>query len=316
MGNPQSLDQFTHEEVHPQETDDTLDFDTSFEDALSPDADFAVKLDAPRELELPPTSPEEPGNDYTEFMLEIDEGDDTADKPGPLPAADADAETPADAEEATVPESPRSVFPDADADVFTIMEIEPESAFASPADEEPATAQPTPPAARAALDALPERSSGTPWVTGLLAGVLIALLIAQIGLFYRNELVQAMPGLRPFIETLCANIGCSMDLPRDPQKISIEASDLNRLPDQEGVFVLSATLTNRADVAQAYPHLELTLTDANDRPLIRKVLSPRQWLGAIPGDEGFAAGSTREVEVNFSANNVNAAGYRLYAFYP
>ena len=38
--------------------------------------------------------------------------------------------------------------------------------------------------------------------------------------------------------------------------------------------------------------------------------------GSAPPDTGFGAHSELAVEVNFAAQGVNAAGYRLYAFYP
>ncbi|QID17011.1 DUF3426 domain-containing protein [Nitrogeniibacter mangrovi] len=146
--------------------------------------------------------------------------------------------------------------------------------------------------------------------------MLIAVLIAQVGLFYRKELAAAHPALRPVFDTLCANLGCSMALPRDAKLISIEASDLNRPPGRDGVFVLSVTLSNRAEQAQAFPHLELTLTDAQDRAVVRRVFAPAEWLGGEPDADGFAPGATRSAEIEFTAEGVNAAGYRVYAFYP
>jgi hypothetical protein len=288
----------------------------SFDDMLVPDEGFELKRGASPEDE-PAPPPVTPATSYAEFVLDIDEEETATETPEP----DSDDDTPAP-ETAEVddrpPEAPRSVFPDQDADVFTIMEIEPESAFdTKPAPGEAVLAETTElPLEERALDSLPARRSGRTWGIAVLAGLLIAVLGAQLALVYRQDLVQAVPATRPFIELLCANLGCDMSLPHDPRKISIEASDLNRLPDASGVYVLSATLTNRAEVAQAFPHLELTLTDATDRPVIRKVLTPAQWLGHTPDEAGFAAGATRAIEVRFTAEDVSAAGYRLYAFYP
>jgi hypothetical protein len=327
---PATQSPYRSEPPPPAPSADTLDFDTM----LAPDSGFERQLgEATRQAPEAPARAQE-GPSYAEFKLDFDMGEPT---PGATPAEAASGETaeaplaePTPAE-GSIPEPPRSVFPDQDTDVITVMQIEPDSAFGpsdrvgtdAPSDTPAADAPPVtspeaagePPAERA-LDALPAPSGRPGWGVALLTGALIALLLAQLGLMYRKELVQAMPELRPFVSSLCANLGCDMALPRTPEQISIEASDLNRLPELPDVYLLSATLTNRGDSAQAYPHLELTLTDARDQPVVRKVFTPAQWLGAAPEAAGFAAGATRAIEVRFSAEAVSAAGYRLYAFYP
>jgi hypothetical protein len=76
-------------------------------------------------------------------------------------------------------------------------------------------------------------------------------------------------------------------------------------------------LSNRAEFAQAYPSLEITLTDIYDRALIRKVLSPREWLPqALHDSPAFAPGGDITFTVYFEAHDQGAAGYKLYAFYP
>jgi len=209
--------------------------------------------------------------------------------------------------------------------VFTIMDVDsaPPAADADAKADDTSTdsedvPQPEPETDESAkaLDSLPDRREGSSWLVGLVVGLLIAVLSAQLAIYYRKPLIEAAPQLKPYFELLCENVGCTMALPRDPKQISIEASDLNRLPDREGVFLLTVTLTNRNKQAQDFPHLELTLTDARDQPVVRKVLTPEQWLNKAPDEGGFPGGATQTVEVEFSANDVNAAGYRLYAFYP
>lgn len=205
--------------------------------------------------------------------------------------------------------------------MVTVVELEPDSAFDTlvepPASTPEAASGPEEPAAIAsALDALPAAPKRSPWLRSLIVGLLLAALAGQMALVYRKALVEALPQTRPFIERLCANVGCSMALPRDAGAITIETSDLNRQPAGDDMFVLSATLINAAPTAQAYPHLELTLTNAQDKAVVRRVFAPEEWLATAPPDTGFGAHSELAVEVNFAAQGVNAAGYRLYAFYP
>ena len=182
-----------------------------------------------------------------------------------------------------------------------------------------ATAPDFPPADRpalAALDDLPGERPANALRLSLIVGVLIAVLAAQTALIYRKAIAQDMPSLRPFITALCANLGCSMALPRDAGKIRIEISDLNRLPDRDDAFVLSTTLRNESAVAQAYPHLELTLTNALDRAVARRVFTPQEWLPADAPKDGFGARKELEVSVSFMAEGLDASGYRLYVFHP
>ena len=71
----------------------------------------------------------------------------------------------------------------------------------------------------------------------------------------------------------------------------IDTSDLESDRRQEGVIVLNAVIHNRAQFAQEYPALELTLTDERDQPVLRRVLAPAEYLQNNPGPgPGPAAG--------------------------
>jgi hypothetical protein len=82
-------------------------------------------------------------------------------------------------------------------------------------------------------------------------------------------------------------------------------------------MVLSATIKNRARFNQQYPSLELTLTDAQDQPVARRVLAPQNFLGAAVNTQaGFVASTEIVIKVQIEGSQVKAAGYRLYLFYP
>lgn len=153
------------------------------------------------------------------------------------------------------------------------------------------------------------------WSAGIV--LMLALGILQGAYAFRTELAAAQPGLRPLLEDLCAALDCDLPLPRKADLVGIEVSDLHPEPQQAHLLALSATLKNRAGFAQAYPALELTLTDTRDQPLVRRVLGPDDYLP--PGTDaraGFAANSDLAVSVWIDASGVAATGYRLYLFYP
>ncbi|WP_153163078.1 DUF3426 domain-containing protein [Zoogloea sp. 1C4] len=152
------------------------------------------------------------------------------------------------------------------------------------------------------------------WTAG--ATLLSLALLAQGALVFRSEIVQSSPQTRPFMESLCGALGCELPLPRNAADIAIESSDIQPDAAREAFFTLHATLRNRAEFPQAYPHLEITLTDARDKALVRKVLEPAQWLPADAPKDAFAAKREVATRIAFEAPGVAAAGYRVYVFYP
>lgn len=152
---------------------------------------------------------------------------------------------------------------------------------------------------------------------GMAIGCLTAALLVQTAFLFRQNLTQTIPALRPAMVALCDRLGCSLPLPREAELIGIETSDLHPEAGDKGDFVLHATLRNRAGFPQAYPHVELSLTDAGDKALVRRVFSPEEWAPRLSrSEEGFAPGGSAEVSLPFNAAGVAALGYRVYAFYP
>lgn len=161
----------------------------------------------------------------------------------------------------------------------------------------------------------PSRRRAFAWSLAVFA--LLALSVAQAAYVFRAELSLLEPDLRPLLESMCAAFDCEIPLPRKAELVGIEASDLHPDPKQKNLLVLAATLKNRAPFAQAYPHLELTLTDTRDQPLTRKVLAPSDYLAQdMAAKAEFAANGEIAVNLWLDASSVAASGYRLYLFYP
>jgi predicted Zn finger-like uncharacterized protein len=157
-------------------------------------------------------------------------------------------------------------------------------------------------------------------VWGLLALLALALLLGQATHHYRTELAVLVPEARPWLVTACEMIGCEVRLPRRVELMSIESSELQADGQREAVIVLNAVLRNRAPFPQDYPALELTLTDAAENPVARRVLMPADYLRERPPAEliprGVAPGSEVVLRVPLDTRQVNATGYRLYLFFP
>ncbi len=158
------------------------------------------------------------------------------------------------------------------------------------------------------------RASNGWWTTATI--VLIALLFLQGLYLFRTELARALPSVRPALERACTLLACEVPYPREAEQISIESSDLQATPGAKDVLVLSAVLRNRATFPQAYPAIELTLTDAADATVARRVLRPRDYLPEGEPTTVFAATSEAPLKLHIDAAGLGASGYRLYVFYP
>lgn len=149
------------------------------------------------------------------------------------------------------------------------------------------------------------------WPFALAAVLLSLLLLGQLAYFYRGELVLRVPALA----SLYQGLGVAVPLPRNADLIAIEASDLQS-DNARGLFVLQATLKNRAAYAQAWPVLELTLTDINDAVVSRRAMYAADYLPPGTPAESFAANGELAVRLWVEAKGIGATGYRLYLFYP
>ena len=151
-----------------------------------------------------------------------------------------------------------------------------------------------------------------------LAALLLAVVLAgQLVFRFRSEIAVTLPSLRPALELLCRAVDAELPLPRRAELVSIETSDLQADPTRANLLVLNATLRNRANYGQAYPALELTLTDTQDAALARRVFAPNEYLPAkLPAGQPFAANADVAVRLWIEAKEISAAGYRLYVFYP
>lgn len=191
--------------------------------------------------------------------------------------------------------------------------------------EEPAM-PPQPPAPAAAAVLYPEpppskaiektRRRLPPWLLVLLTLLLILTALGQSIYFLRNDIASRYPQTAPWLANFCLPFHCSIELPRQADLLSIEDSDLKDDPEHDGVLILVSTLDNRASFTQAFPLLELTLTDTFDHPLMRRIFTPSEYLPPETSiARGMAAGAQIAIRLNLQVEGAKPAGYRLYVKY-
>ncbi|WDJ06660.1 DUF3426 domain-containing protein [Xanthomonas campestris] len=188
------------------------------------------------------------------------------------PAPEAEAGAPAEAEV------------EADRDVTAPTST---SASAStPASPSPTPAPTLEPAfARRGLARPRLRASGWQWAA--LVG-LVLLLGLQIVLADRARLAGDARW-RPLVSAACAVARCALPPWRDPATLTLLTRDVRPLPAYPGVLQIQASFRNDARWAQAWPWLQLSLSDADGRVIGTRVFSPQDYLGQAPATQDTLA---------------------------
>ncbi|SAL39151.1 DUF3426 domain-containing protein [Caballeronia concitans] len=283
--------------------------DAANEPAVQPPADDRrkpfVRVSPPHDdpAKRPPPRPEPPPT--TRFVNPVD------DRAEPFigPAhgnADAPPARPAP------PPEPAPAWRDDDEPGFGARPSAPGAAHAPSANEAfPVMREPRPAAQRP-----------SPGRKGLIAAgyvlvvVLALLFLVQLAWWQREAVMVYMPGTRALYAKVCIETGCTFSPPRYIAGLQIESSGLRQV-DGPHKLELKLMLRNRADVALAYPALELTLLDDKNEVAIRRVLWPQDY--ARPGTI-FAIGlppqSAQPVVVRLDTGDAVAANYRVQVFYP
>jgi predicted Zn finger-like uncharacterized protein len=230
--------------------------------------------------------------------VELDFGDAPALSQGP--PASVDRLAPDAPSLAVVPQAPEAV-------------VEPDAGHVAP---DPVSSSP------AEVSFLRTQSAESAWHRPLvrvgMSVLVLGLLLTLAGQFIfheRDRLAAHEPRLSPWLLAFCAPLGCSLAPVQRIEFVVIESSSFARV--QDDIYRLSFTLRNAAATPLAMPAVELTLTDALDQPLMRRVVMPGE-LDALPStlQPGLAQPVLTNFLVKLDAASQRMAGYRLLAFYP
>lgn len=145
------------------------------------------------------------------------------------------------------------------------------------------------------------------------AVLLALLLVAQVGLRWRDALAARWPESAPVLRGLCAVAGCAVEPLRRVDSLAVDSSGLVKLEGSADHYEFSTTLHNNDRVPVMLPAFELTLTDAQGQVVARKVLSAAD-MGAA-GDT-IAPGATLKLQGVLAGGERKLTGYTVEIFYP
>lgn len=155
-----------------------------------------------------------------------------------------------------------------------------------------------------------------PFLWSFISLILLIAAIAQSIYFMRSEIAIYYPNFKPYLVKACIPLHCTVELPKKIEFIVIDDSDIQEDAEYKGLMRLSSTLINQASFNQAYPKLELTLTDVEDKPKLRRIFTPKEYLPEHTDiSRGLAPGEEVKIRLAMTTQGESVAGYRVYVSY-
>ncbi len=162
---------------------------------------------------------------------------------------------------------------------------------------------------------------------GLLVWAFLGLLglVLQTLVVFKDPLATYHPRLKPLLLEACQFVGCQILPLQKTDAVVIDFSSVDAIPayPAQEILAMSAlpkqwalqiNLRNSDSVPVATPWIELTLTDAQDAAVLRKVLNPVDF-GApavLPPGEIIE----QQLLLSLKKEEASFVGYRLLTFYP
>jgi hypothetical protein len=153
----------------------------------------------------------------------------------------------------------------------------------------------------------PLRARLLPWLLVLL---LAALLVLQVLLADRHRLA-ADAQWRPLLLGLCGALGCDVPDWHQPQAFVVTARDIRPHPSAPGALLLSVSFRNDAHWPQAWPALELSLSDIDGQIAGQRRFAAEQYLGAVPATPWLAPGQSARATLEVMDPGQRAVSFQI-----
>jgi predicted Zn finger-like uncharacterized protein len=267
----------------------------------------------------------------------------------------ADAEFPTDAwRDADADVSSVPVAEDRHAPRFTAASVEPEALLRNSTAPTPSPAATAAPCTAPAKPAAPTKRTASskktlvaaptpdfirraqrqafwrrPSVRGVLTGLTLALMISlgvQVAHQFRDALAAQYPVLRPALTQWCEMVQCTLQPPLRIDDLQVDSATLLRASSAgPHHYRLTVVVHNRANIAVAWPHVDLTLTDISGAVVARRSFAPAdaQWHDGSEVQKQFAPRpvavppqSSTTLVWQLRAPTLQPAGYTAELFYP
>ena len=170
--------------------------------------------------------------------------------------------------------------------------------------------------------------SQSPWHTHAMRfalAVLATMLLGGMGLqwilYHKDQIAFAEPRSATVLRTMCKPLGCVINPVRRIESLVIDSASFIKVDNRN--FRLSFLLKNTAETPLEAPLLELSLSDSQEKTVVRRVLSPAQFglnSGLIAARSETSGLLNLSVSTDEGIENpilpTTIAGYRVLVFYP
>lgn len=154
----------------------------------------------------------------------------------------------------------------------------------------------------------PLRASGRQW----------AVLLGLVGLLGLQMVVADRARLagdarwRPLAGAACAMLRCTLPAWREPAALTLLNREVRPHPGLPGVLQIQASFRNDARWAQAWPWMQLSLSDVDGRVIGTRMLTPQDYLGQVPaGQDTLAPGQAVHVAFAVREPAASTAAFRF-----
>lgn len=153
------------------------------------------------------------------------------------------------------------------------------------------------------------------WIAGSVAAVLV--LLAQTIVFYGQPLGRQVTVLKPAIASVCELLPCRQLAPIDLQRLDLTETRVAPHPRYDRALRVKATIVNRADHAQPYPLLEVSLIDNQGHLVARRAYPPHEYLKKSETiAEGLPPNVAVHVSLDITSPGIKASGYEVLLLPP
>lgn len=154
------------------------------------------------------------------------------------------------------------------------------------------------------------------WLWAFASLILVLTAGLQSIYFLRDEIAIYYPVSKPYLLQACQKLACTINLPKKIDFIVIDDSDMQEDAEHAGIVRFASTLINHGNHVVAYPNLELTLTDVDDKPVLRRIFKPNEYLAAGTNiADGIQSGAETRINLAVTTSDIAVAGYRVFVTY-
>lgn len=152
----------------------------------------------------------------------------------------------------------------------------------------------------------------------ILSAISVTILCIQLIFFFRMDVINIYPSMKPFFESTCGVLGCDMSPPRALEQLSVVGSDMEQAHvNATDMVTLHVTIANHATYPVAFPSVIVELTNPQGQVLGRRFVHPTEYLS----DEkirkrGVQGKQDIQVQIHLKLNQLQAFGYHIEFFYP